>query len=81
MAKHTRAYHTCDICGVEMEKPYRGGERGTYAITMEMDFAVAGNMVKWDETCESCNHLLERMIDDMVQMAKDLQKARKEPPA
>ena len=78
MAKHNREYFTCDVCGAELDRPYHGGERGTYKITMEMDFAVAGQTVRWDHTCQSCNDLLGRMIDDMVEMAKGLRQARKE---
>lgn len=78
MAKQTKTFYKCDMCGVEMDKPYRGGERGTYEAHFQCDYAVAGHIIEWKETCASCNDLLGRMIYDLVERAKAQRQARKE---
>jgi hypothetical protein len=75
MAKHIREFHTCDICGAEIETPYRGGENGTYSLTFSADFAVAGFTTEWKELCVGCNGWLGRMVDDLQQHSKEMRRA------
>lgn len=58
MAEHTRKFYTCDRCGVEMDQPVRGGERGPTAFTLHahQDFGVGGGaLISWSHLCTSCN--------------------------
>ena len=65
MAEHTRKFYTCDRCGVEMDQPVRGAERGPTAFTLRasQDCGVAGGvMIGWDHLCESCNTFVAEEI-------------------
>lgn len=76
MAKHNRTYHTCDLCGIEMDKPHAGGEAGSYKMTMHEDYAVAGHSIHFHELCRSCNDFVGRWISDFKEMAKDIRVAQ-----
>lgn len=80
MTQHVRKYCTCDICGIEMAKPYRGGECGTYDLLATVDYAVAGGIaISWKDLCQSCNRFLEGAISDLSRRGKEIRKAREEP--
>ena len=77
MSEHTRKYFTCDICGVEMVKPYCGGESGTYEMIATEDYAVAGGYaIKWRDLCQPCNNFLEGAISDLKRRGDEIRKAR-----
>lgn len=76
MVKHERTFHTCDICGIEMEKPHNGGEAGTYTLVATEDYAVAGNNLNWRELCGPCNSWLGRHISDLRETANGMRNAR-----
>lgn len=76
MARKTKVYHTCDICGVDMDQPYNGGENGTYTLTATSDYAVTGHAMFWKELCEPCNSYLRRLISDLEVFSKDQKAAR-----
>lgn len=61
MAEHTRKFYTCDRCGIEMDSPVRGAERGPTAFTMSAfsDVGVGrGPLFKWNDLCLGCNSLV-----------------------
>ena len=77
MSEHTRKYFICDICGVEMVKPYCGGERGTYEMTATEDYAVTGGyVIRWKDLCQPCNNFLEGAISDLKRRGDEIRKAR-----
>ncbi len=53
MAKHKREYYTCDICECEIDKPYSGGENGTFSLRVSSEYAVTGYSWGWDDLCQS----------------------------
>ena len=75
MAKHNRTFHTCDICGTEMDRPYNGGQCGTFAMTADLSYAVAGYSISWKELCGPCNSWLGRQISDLQETAKNMRAA------
>ena len=72
MAQHTKTFHTCDMCGLAIEKPYYGGESGTYTAEFGVEYTFGGHTIRWKELCVSCNGLLGKMIDEMVKRTKGL---------
>lgn len=62
MARKSREWHVCDRCGVEMDKPFHGGESGTFRATFTEDYAVAGGVINWNELCSACNDHVEKLI-------------------
>lgn len=82
MAKHSREFYTCDCCGVEMDQPVRGGERGpiAYSAIISQDVGVAGGpIVKWQELCETCNSHLGKVADELSAHAKALRRSHLTP--
>jgi hypothetical protein len=78
--KHTRNYHTCDRCGVEMEKPFNGGAMGTFSIHAVEDFVVCGGpALTWKELCGPCNSYVGRIILDLQGDQKEARKAANSP--
>lgn len=72
MAKCTKEWFECDRCGHAMDKPFYGGEAGTYKAKFYADFAVAGHSIMWDQLCEQCNRYLGDLMSDESIKAKAL---------
>lgn len=76
MAKVIKEYHECDFCGVQMEKPYNGGEGGTFKLSAEVDYATCGHTTRYQELCNGCNGIVGGFIREMEIRAKGMRKAR-----
>ena len=75
MAKKTYTKYICDRCGVEMDAPVRGAERGPTAFSMSAssDVGVAGGpLFKWDELCSLCNSFVGDLASRLVKEARSL---------
>lgn len=70
MATRTITVCTCDICGKRIDRPYRGGESGTYTLCATADYAIAGESLVWKELCTECNSWLGGLIDDLKYYAE-----------
>lgn len=56
--KVSKEYYVCDRCGIHMEQPVRGSERGPTAFTLNahQDCGVAGgSLISWNHLCPACN--------------------------
>lgn len=74
MTEHSRKYYTCDLCKVEMDKPYSGGENGTYTLKTSSDYAVTGHAWAWKDLCKECNDYVGRIISDLETKANKIRK-------
>ena len=73
MATETITICCCDICGKRIEKPYYGGESGTYTMNATEDLGVAaGPGIHWKELCSGCNSWLGRTISDLLHYSKTM---------
>lgn len=77
MSEHIKKFYTCDRCGVEMDAPVRGNERGptAYTLTATEDFGVAGGRpIDWRDLCSSCNSAVGEWIRLLRDGAKSAQR-------
>ena len=74
MGKRTTEWYVCDRCHSKIEKPYRGGEGGTYSVEFGADYAVAGGCVDWNELCIDCNRHVGELMQNEIRAAKILRK-------
>lgn len=72
MGKKTKEWFVCDRCGVEIERPFRGGESGTYHVKFNADYAVAGESLEWRELCVDCNHYIGMLMSEEKNKANPL---------
>ena len=73
--EHTRKFFTCDRCGVEMDKPVTGAERGPEAgaMTASFDVGVAGGLIfSWQHLCGGCNTFVLKTARDLAAQSKEL---------
>ena len=87
MGKHVKEYYTCDRCGVEMDQPVRGAERGptAFSLNVSQDHGVAGGpLIAWNELCGPCNsyvgELIRGLLDEQKNARAALQQDNPEPP-
>ena len=72
MATKTVTICCCDVCGKPIDRPYSGGERGTYRLSADADYAIAGEALNWQELCMECNSWLGGMFEDLKHYSKSL---------
>jgi formate dehydrogenase maturation protein FdhE len=62
MSKHERVFYKCDRCHAVIDKPYYGGERGTFSLVLGEDYGTCGGALIWKEVCETCNTYLKSLL-------------------
>lgn len=78
MGKRTAEWYVCDRCHKRIDKPYRGGEGGTFSVRFNADYAVAGEAVDWNELCRDCNNHIGGLMSNEIRVAKIMRKSEKD---
>lgn len=71
MARFTREYYTCDICGKEIKDRVQADRDTKVSIQVDEDYGVAGGSFILKDLCIPCNSIAKGLADHIRKTIKE----------